>query len=668
MTLRSYRHKLGTLLLTLWCTLSLTAYGQTDSIAGKTHSLTGVDVVSQYSRNVHAATPRQEISSKRMLTMGIESLTDALKSMAGVTLRDYGGAGGLKTLSVRGIGSRHTQVVYDGFALSDGQTGEIDLSRYSLNFAEKVALTVGDDDNIFLPARSSMGAATLMIDSKGMSGNTQHPTPYTRAQLSLGSWGAVNPALLYGQQLSEKVAVTAMGEYFYADNDYPFTLHNGTLTSRLRRENSRMSSGHGEANIAWNITRASQLQAKVYYYDNSRRLPGIVHLYTQENDERLHERNAFAQARLLTTLSPRWRLQAHAKWDWADSDYTNNNPGSVATSARYLQREAYTSASALYDATSWLSASIAADYIYSHLQNAAATLHGPDRHSLLQSAAVQAKVQRLTTTVKLMAMEVTDKVTRQSAQHTNRLIPSVSASYRLLPSQQLFVRAMWKQGLRMPSFNELYFFHLGTNELKPEKANQWNVGITWQNNHTERWHAALTLDGYIADVKDKIVAIPFNMFVWRMMNLSKVRTRGIDITADTRYSISRRHNIALTASYGLQHSENRNNPESPYYKNQVAYVPQNTWNIAVGWQNPWVNVSVTNSGMDERWTTNEHHNGTRISGYAETSLSLWRTLRLWQTNCTLRASVLNIFDKQYELVAHYPMPGRSWKVTMQIEL
>ena len=72
--------------------------------------------------------------------------------------------------------------------------------------------------------------------------------------------------------------------------------------------------------------------------------------------------------------------------------------------------------------------------------------------------------------------------------------------------------------------------------------------------------------------------------------------------------------------------------------------------------------------MDERWATNEHYNGTRISGFAETSVSLWRSLRIRTVSCTLRASVLNIFDKQYELVGNYPMPGRSWKITAKIEL
>ena len=703
------------MLLTLWCTLSLAAYGQTDSIAGKTHSLTGVDVVTQYNRNVHAATPQQEINSGRMLTMGIESLGDALKNMAGVTLRDYGGAGGMKTLSVRGIGSRHTQVVYDGFPVSNCQTGEIDLSRYSLNFTDRISLTMGDGDQLFLPARSMLGAATLTVESRGSrvepmeqreqtkacflsaesrtdgaarttklaclvesrqrktqsqrkaKGQSQESRVNTQVQLSIGSWGTVNPALFYGQELSDKITVTALGEYLYADNDYPFTLHNGNITTRERRVNSRMKSGHGEANLFWKISRSSQLQAKTYYYENTRQLPGIVRYYTQENDERLRERNAFTQVRLLSTLSSRWHFQALAKWDWSDSDYENNNPGSVATSAHYRQQEAYTALSALYNVTSWLSMSYAADYIYNHLQNTAASLHGPDRHSLLQAVAAQVHIQRLTATAKLLAMEVSDKVTNHPLRHTNRLLPSMSASYQLLPSEQLYVRVMWKQGLRMPSFNELYYFHFGTTEIQPERANQWNAGITWQSRNNRLFQTALTVDGFVTDVKDKIVAIPFNMFVWRMMNLARVRTTGVDITTNMYYHLNKKHSFELTGSYSLQRAENRTDHSSPHYGKQIAYIPQSTWSIAIGWQNPYINVSVTNSGLSERWATNEHYDGTRMGGFAETSISLWRGIEIRKMSCIVRASVLNIFDRQYELVANYPMPGRSWKITSQIK-
>ena len=65
-------------------------------------------------------------------TAGITDIADALNRMPGITIRDYGGAGGMKTVSVRSFGTQHTGVSYDGIMLSDCQSGQIDLSRYSL--------------------------------------------------------------------------------------------------------------------------------------------------------------------------------------------------------------------------------------------------------------------------------------------------------------------------------------------------------------------------------------------------------------------------------------------------------------------------------------------------------------------------------------------------------
>jgi outer membrane cobalamin receptor len=56
----------------------------------------------------------QRIDSADIMRRGITSTADALRRMAGVNLRDYGGAGGLKTVSVRGLGAGHTAVSYDG--------------------------------------------------------------------------------------------------------------------------------------------------------------------------------------------------------------------------------------------------------------------------------------------------------------------------------------------------------------------------------------------------------------------------------------------------------------------------------------------------------------------------------------------------------------------------
>ena len=102
----------------------------TDSIAaGRT--LDGVTVTGEARLKSAAMTaPVRTLDAGDMLRLGVTDIADALHRLPGVTLRDYGGAGGMKTVSVRGFGARHTGVCYDGIALSDCQTGEIDVSRY----------------------------------------------------------------------------------------------------------------------------------------------------------------------------------------------------------------------------------------------------------------------------------------------------------------------------------------------------------------------------------------------------------------------------------------------------------------------------------------------------------------------------------------------------------
>lgn len=57
---------------------------------------------------VRAGTAVYVLDSLALRTRAVTSTADALRRMPGVLVRDYGGAGGMKTVSVRGMGSQHT--------------------------------------------------------------------------------------------------------------------------------------------------------------------------------------------------------------------------------------------------------------------------------------------------------------------------------------------------------------------------------------------------------------------------------------------------------------------------------------------------------------------------------------------------------------------------------
>ena len=674
---------------------------QNDSTLQQPHELQRVEVVaSRYGMETRASVPVQRIDRERMLRLGIHSMTDALNHMAGLTVRDYGGAGGMKTVSVRGIGARHTAVVYDGIALTDCQTGEIDLSRYSLDHLYSVQLVVGDGDNIFQPARNQMGAATLYLE-------TQQPTrthsanewildtiltcgaeaakPSVHRQegkakrtgagaFSIGSFGLVNPSFRISERLTPDIRISAIGEYFHADNDYPFTLHNQTLTTRERRTNSHMNSVHGEFDLDWQIDARNDLAAKAYYYNNHRRLPGIVHYYTNENHERLAEQTAFGQLKWLSELSNAWSLMVHAKYNWAHTDYENRTAGSGIGDAQYWQREAFGSASVLFKPVKWLSFDYSLDVLYNALHShPSANDQHPSRQTLLQMVAAKAQWPRLTLVGRmLMTLAKDQRATSTSADadhRTSSVDPSLSLSYQLLPTEHLFVRLMGKRIFRMPTFTELYFYHIGASELKPERATQFNLGLTWEQAEGNFSHA-LTGDIYINKVTDKILAVPFNMFVWRISNLGEATIVGADITASGTYRASRSHTLSLNANYSWQRAMDTTAEGTSNGRRQLPYTPRHACCATFSWLNPWANLALTTSGQSRRWTTSEHAPGTQMDGFVVVDASLWRTVGIGRRGqrLTLRATLQNIFDRQYDIVAHYPMPGRSWRVQVEVPI
>ena len=131
---KSMRHALLALCMLVALGQGSLTYAQSDTITSKVHVIDEVTVsATGRSRNVISTAPTQLVTQKQLLSQGVTDLSDALRRFSGVNVRDYGGAGGVKTISVRSLGSQHTAVAYDGITITDAQSGQIDLSRFSLD-------------------------------------------------------------------------------------------------------------------------------------------------------------------------------------------------------------------------------------------------------------------------------------------------------------------------------------------------------------------------------------------------------------------------------------------------------------------------------------------------------------------------------------------------------
>ena len=645
----------------------LLSVAQKDTISNRVHLLEGVDVVASHrDRMARSTMPLQVLGRGDMLKMGITDIADALHRLPGITLRDYGGAGGMKTVAVRGFGSQHTGVSYDGILLSDGQSGEIDVSRYSLDQVSSRSLVIGDQEDLFIPARNVSTAAVLSIQT--LPEHWDDRLPHLTSQLRFGSFGYVSPYVRYEQQVTGAIALSANGEYVYAENDYPFTLRNGNLSHREHRTNSRMNSGHGELNFQWKGAGYDKVTGKVYYYENNRRLPGQVRYYTSDSREQLHDRNFFTQLQYVTLHHGDFSFKWNGKFNGSATFYKNGLYTGGVMDADYWQREYYSSLCVLYAPNYNWTADYSVDYAYHNLNSSLETDVRPYRHALLQSLSAKYMLPRLMVLARVLhSFYMNGAKEGEGAGNMQRLSPSLSLSYQLLRRQNLFVRASYKNIFRGPTFNEYSFFHYGSTDLKPEVTDQYNVGMTYRKDGT-RFGLLATLDGYLNHVRDKIVAVPYNMFVWKTVNVGKVRVLGMDATTRISYRLNRHQSLLLTGNYSYQRAANRTLATSAFFNHQIAYIPLHSGSFSMGYENPWVNVTLHGAGISKRWSTNEHYEETDVAGYMDWGVSAYRQFLWGKHPITVRGDVKNLFNQQYSIVAGYPMPGISYQITVNFKL
>ena len=639
----------------------------TDSLAFR---LEQVDVDGHKTeRNILTMKPVQQMQKAELEQLGIQNLADAVKKFAGTNVRDYGGIGGMKTVSVRNLGAHHTAVSYDEVTVSNTQAGQIDIGRFSLDNVESLSMAIGTDDNLMQSARHYASAGVLSILTERPHFDAGKDYAF-RIRLKGGSFGLVTPSLRYWQRVGEQTSLALNGSYMRADGVYPFVLVNGRERTNEKRYNSDIYTWQGEANLYHTFADKSQLDMKAYWFYSERGLPGSVTLYNPVSRERLWDEDFFAQAVYRKTFGEKWNLHARLKYThtWNRYEDTNVKYAGGKQIDVNRQNEYYASATLGWSPVEALRIALAEDAFYNDLRNNINIGSNPDfpfpkRITSLTALSAQWHWERLHVEGNVVGTYAHETVeNNENPADKHRLSPSISATYRLLPNESLHLRAMWKNTFRMPSFNDLYYLRIGNSGLRPEKATEYNVGLTWSGKPFQAVkYVSATVDAYYNDVTDKIVAFP-TTYVWKMANFGKVKIKGIDVTLATEVPIyNNKVSAILMGAYTFQESLDKLEASASYNK-QLPYTPKHSGNASLLIRNPWVNLGYSVLFQGERWSSSQQTAQYKLKAYSEHTLTLSREFRFRSCQLNLSGSIHNLFDKQYEIVKYYPMPGRSFSL------
>lgn len=647
--------------------VAVCAQEKTDSLAGNIRQMEALTVTAKNKGKVSTAgSPTQQLDKSEMERIGALDLSDAVRHFSGVSVKDYGGIGGLKTVSVRSLGAQHTAVSYDGVAIGDCQSGQVDISRFALDNISLLTLNIGQSDDIYQPARMLASAGALKIQA--MTPAFEYNTSLS-ARIVSGSYGLVNPSLFLAQKIHRKAGISAYLNYLRADGNYPFEMMNGKKLIDSKRNNSDIETWRAEVNLFTDITERQELDIKAYLFDSKRGLPGSVVYDNPYAAERLYDRNYFGQLRYENRFSDKWKFQTSGKFNFSwNRDWNRLAAGD--TDYRYRQTETYATAMFWGEPLKGLSFSVAQDFVYNYLSTTLDECQYPQRYTSLSALSLRYNHPKVTVVGSLLYTFITEDVrTGIAADDRKHLSPAFSVSWKPFARVNWRVRASYKDIFRVPTFNDLYYLLIGNSKLRPETTKQLNAGVVWETGFAHVVdYLKISADAYYNKVEDKIVAVPA-MFVWRMSNVGKVETIGLDVCAATEMTFGKGFRMFLTGNYNFMQAEDITDRKSKIWRHQIAYTPRHTVNGSLTFETPWVNLTYNVMRVSKRYALSQNIKANRIAPYTDHSLSLSRTFRFGNRQAVrLQVDALNLGGDNYEVVRFYPMPGRNYKATVTYSL
>jgi vitamin B12 transporter len=411
-------------------------------------------------RQLRSTAPHHILDGEQIRRLNSIQLSDAVKHLPGVLIRDYGGIGGLKTISVRSLGAHHTAVSYNGVTLTDQQTGQIDIGRFSLDNVEQLTLHNGEDDRIFRPARSFAAASALEITSARPRFDGDEKVN-GKATLRGGSFGLINPSLLVNSRITQRVTATLSGEWMRSAGNYPYLLRYGTTagdsTSRERRINGDVENLRLESSLHAQISERSRGNLHLYCYDSERGLPGATIYYNTLHNagQRLWERQFFLQGRFEHLFSRQWELRGDGKYQQGYLHYFD--PSYLGSSGKvddiFRQYERYGSISALYRAFSNLSFAASSDLTSSTMHANRQGFVTPTRLTSQTVVATRWVSEKFQASASLLHTKTFESARNgEAGVNRRRLSPYLSASVRPFHETDLRLRAFYKKSFRLPTF------------------------------------------------------------------------------------------------------------------------------------------------------------------------------------------------------------------------
>ena len=621
--------------------LSLHLHGQV-SLQNDTIHIKEVEIKGKSTVQDNKGFKTTHIDSSLISDYSQRTLADVIAENSLIYVKTYG-SGGLATPSFRGTGAGHTQIAWNNINLNNPMVGQSDLSLVPAGFIDEIKILYG--------------GGSMSINSGGFGGVIDLETkPDWNDKIVF----TLNPGIGSFDRHSGMVKVKAGNSVFQSitkafcknsENNFRYLNSVSSQTPFWEtRKNSEVRQGGFIQELYYRNMR-STYSARLWYQSAGRNLPVPITSPTMNPSEKQKDESLRAMF-TYGYLNGMTEFNVTAAFISDKLEYTNElaSVNSRNSSRRIIVRS---------DFDRRINEILKVEFALNNELNIVNT-NNYTGIKVMNVASADAMAQADITHWLIARLLV-----REMLQDNKFLSPDFSAGAEIkpFPGKLYYIKASLSKNSKVPTLNEMYWSPGGNPDLKNE--NGITSEITWEM--TNILSGSLSIKNDITFFRNHINNMiqwhPGNYSYWEADNISALVTSGIESGININYSASV-FNVRLNAGYSLTRAANEGLSESA--GKQLVYIPQNQINalLRLGWRQ--FHSAVTTNYTGRRFLTAD--NSQYLPHYSVSDLNIGLKLNARNTFYDIGFIIENIFNASYQNIAYYPMPGRSYLISVVFQL
>jgi len=603
-----------------------------------------VDILAPRLKHFAEAEKHQEIDSLTLLRYGSQDLSALLQKVSLVNMSSNGSFGALSTVGIRGASATHTSVNWNGISVNSITTGSADLSLISAGAFNDVEVVYGAPGSLY--GSGTYGGAINLSNipswkkKSRLNFNSEYGS-FSNSKVSL-SGGTSNEWFSYSGQVF----------YRYGKNDFEYDDIYDFGTPREKLNHNENKDYGLIQDLHFNINEHF-IDLGVWYQVKNKNIAGLMGIgkpfsLQKQRDSSLKAfvgwKHLFNKFRVEAKFA---YLSDNLKYTDKESEGAGYKIYSKISSQRLINEmnvRWYTSDKFSFDA----------NLKYNYLEADASAYGNTITENETRFGIVANYSPRFGKFVLSWSKEKNSEVDA----------PSMFAASSLLHILPNIFDFRFKIGshYRRPTFNERYWIPGGNIDIKSEEGWNYELGLIMLKRKVANGSLAIDLNYYRADNTNTISWQPDGSY-WSPMNTGKVLSHGFELEANYNKLVLQDYQVNFTTKYAYNDAY-YNDKTASNYKKELAYRPHHIVKFSGDLIHEKWNVGILASHRSDTKT----NDGDDLDGNILMDVNGAYKLKLLGTDVSFNGRVENVFNKSYELVKFYPMPGRAFYLGLNIKL